>query len=471
MVNKENIPKVEKQVTFLIVPFAFRAEYENTDRLIDHSNFEEKTPVSERLYDHVQNLISPQGRKYEAIGRRFVLKDEVRTKWNLPNRKDTFLTYQYSKQSFSFSIESIELYVFETQVGFVLFKIGHPKFSSIEQMIETNYHIKRLGKLRNTKVFYDKKTGKDTLLEQEIHLNDLIDSFLSNLEVDTYFEGDDTHVKQSLVFSAAFLNQPGLEESSVTAWLFRMQRAFKDSYKPVKEMENRRDLFIPFDNSYWGVSLEGMANIVTKTNDTTADQFFGTDYFYRLENTYLFMYILALHQRYALLYFSKQISLLPYQLNQIEDQLEKQNELITKFRKNIVNFMLKCSYNQVSNVTHQSELYEMIRTNLKIEYLFTEINDELYSLSSLMEIIEQKKLQLLEEKKREKSDKMTKGIGLLSFVYLPLTIIPGLYTMILPFITENTLNWILAVLITLLSFVPTFYLLKKYIWVRLKNDG
>jgi len=184
-----------------------------------------------------------------------------------------------------------------------------------------------------------------------------------------------------------------------------------------------------FDNSSWGISLEGLGNIVTATDDDVTNAFFGSTYFHHIENTYLYLYILALHQKYALHYLTVQASELSHQLSLHQDHPEEQSRILIEMKEKIVNFLLRSSYKQVSRSTHHALYYEWIRSRLHTEDMFHEIHETLEALASLTEVAEKKQREEEEDRKRRAADRFNKKITGISAIFLPLSIVTGIYGM------------------------------------------
>src|SRR5690606_39133104 len=98
------------------------------------------------------------------------------------------------------------------------------------------------------------------------------------------------------------------------SYLFYMGRSFKRTYKPSGRefiLDQNPYVYEAFENSFWACSLEGLANLSFLTGDSGTDNFFQTQFPQHVETTYAYLYLIALHQRYGLLYLSTKASRLP----------------------------------------------------------------------------------------------------------------------------------------------------------------
>ncbi|THE12327.1 hypothetical protein E1I69_11535 [Bacillus timonensis] len=455
-------PEVKKYVTFLIVPFSYDREYKAAVRSLNPDYFQQNNIQTERLFEHVEKLVS-SGNHPETIGSHFSMTQKARSKFGLPNKNDFMLTLRTKQEQYEFSIPAIELYLFETQVGFWVIKLGLPKNIQVETLIETIYYAKKLEQYEYN-LSYTKKIGRDEFYEQNVHLGLLIHDLSQSLDVSSYFEGKETPT-HALVYSSAKIDLEEENSSFLTSYLFQLRRSFKSTYKPsiIEKDFNKNPGLLPlFDNSYWGISFEGLANIVTKTDDAKTEEFFQSTYMHQIETTYFYIYILALHQKYALLRLSIVASKLSYDLQQVgEDNYTEQNFLISGLRNQIVRFMLRSSYNQVTNITHYGHLYEVIRENLRISDLFGELHDELNALSSYTDAAEQRMHQIAEEEKKVAAEKFNNKITAISIFFLPVTVITGFFGMNLDFITDIAEHWWILILSTLVVYLMVLLWMKE----------
>lgn len=455
-------PDTVNHITYLIIPFVYDKEYKHVVSWLDRQDFEQIDSKSERLFDHIEKLVSLGDQNPETIGAKFVMTQKARSKYGLPNKNDLMLTCQTKTEQYQFSLTKIELYLFETQVGFWSIKLGYPKGINIERLIETNYYAKKITQYEY-ELFFTKKISKDETIRQNVHIGEMIKELSARFRVSSFFEGTKEIPTQALVYSSAKLDSNFKEDTQLSSYLFQLRRSFKSTYKPSmieQDLVGNPGLLPLFHNSYWGISLEGLANIVTKTDDEKTEEFFNSMYLHQIENSYFYLYILALHQRYALLRLSNLASKLSYELDVNLDNYTEQNQLIIQLRGQIIRFMLRSSYKQVSNNTHYSQLYEVIRENLKINDLFRELHDELDAISSITEVAEQRQHHLEETAKREQAEKFNNKITNITTLFLPITVITGFFGMNLAFIAEHEEKWWLFIGSTVIIYFFTLWMKK-----------
>lgn len=425
---------VERQWSALIVPFSFLRPFAECALETDEAVFEPKAMEGERLFEHVAGLVAAaRERRPESIGCRWVMKQGGRVTSGLPNRHDAELTCETKRGSWTFAIRSVELLLFETQVGFLVYHISFPEGASADKTAETLYYLKKLSGWDH-RIHFERKRSKDESEQCTVHLGALTKRLLEPFGLESFFEGgQEASAGEAVVFSSVLIDSTSqMEEKAVSTLLFRLRRSFKESYKPYRleqDWAGNPDVLPLFENSVWGASLEGVSNIVTKTGDPVADRFFGSTYFGNIEKTYFPLHILALHQKYALLRLEKRAAGLPALFARVEERPEEQNRLLLDIRTEIAGFLLRSSYKQVSNVTHQADFYAFVRSRLRVDDLFAELHEALDALSSLTEVAEQKRRTAENELRQEKTDRLNRKITGITAVYLPLTVATALFGM------------------------------------------
>jgi len=424
---------VEYQENYHIIPFAYELPYSAANQLLQLKSFQKKDKKSDgvkdvlvwkdkefkgrqRLFSHINCLIKSSSCDNNTIGIGFMMEDGARGYFNLPANKNHTVMYKDKNENFEFCIKDIELYIFETQVGFLTYKI-EVKSTDEKDIMKGNYFVKSL--VQNKDKFFVKDRNEEIEEVNKILLHECIEKILNDLNVVTYFENNDNFPKQAIVYNTMCLrSNPGLE--NIENYMYKMRRLFKDSYKPCKReltIDNCKDIIQLFDNSYWGISLEGFANLVYLVEDEKTDNFMKGNYKGELENTYYYMYLLALHQRYALLYFSIQVSDIKKN-NDKEIIDENIINNISELKHDISYFYLRAIFSNISNITHQSELYDLLRDRLRIEDLMDEINSELDGLKAILE--ERKcKVEAMKEKRREdKRNRFHIFIAIISVIFV-----------------------------------------------------
>jgi hypothetical protein len=152
--------------------------------------------------------------------------------------------------------------------------------------------------------------------------------------------------------------------------LLRLSRCVSDKYMlPFAELEKNGATLQSFDNIYCASSVEGTAiiAIAKKANKGFVSQLDGN-----VRLRYLWIYMLAIIQRYTLLYMNRQLTIVASENNE-----HKLWNLI----KTIKEVKIRCYYTDVSPYTQHSQFYQLCCKNLHIREAFNEIDEKTKALN------------------------------------------------------------------------------------------
>lgn len=389
-----------RQVTRLVAPFGYRQPWQESVNAVSSSYWRQEDPGNQRLLRHIDNLVKSASSAAEPIGKRWVLSAAGREHYGLPPSPELAIQISIGDEQYQCHLLAVELYLFETNVGFLVFDVDYPADYTLDDMIQANYHLKKFT-LPALELTFEAQ-GK----RQACRFSEAVRRVVEPFDWETFFEQDDLLI--ALVYYMALLPQPAAssrEPDRFMEWvgsrLFRMRRSFTHSFKAAPEQDRlavQDEVESVFQNSHWGISMEAMANLAYLTGDPNTDEFFEGAYIHNVKTTYFYLYLLGLHQRYALLMLSIMASRLPAQLTGLQD-----GGVISELQERMAIFTLRGSFRQVSNVTHQSRLYDKLRSMLRIEELMEELDTELEVLSSLAEVRARRReeRQRIEEEKRK----------------------------------------------------------------------
>jgi hypothetical protein len=406
------IPTIKRNFSTLVVPFVFDKDYKEVVKFVTSSNnwSSKKNKNRQKLYEHIQHLAVEEeaDEKTGTIGRIFNLTETGYESAGLPkNIKSNPFTIKKKEKEYTFRISETNLYLFETNIGFLVFELEYPKDIHIDSYIETNNILKNIKPHRG--VTWEMFTGKQTP-SIEIHLSEITERILVDFKVSSYFESEKDVPIRGLMFNSIVIgfedyNNADIQEykNELKRYLFELRRLFSSSYKPSPEefkIENNNEILQTFDNSYWGVALEGVANIAYLINDEHCDSFFKNSYISTIKSTYFYIYMISLHQRYALLNLSIRSSKLL-----IQPSVNVNNDstiTVRGLRKEMIFFTLRSAFKHVSSVTHHGKVYKILNDTLQIDELNKELHFELEILDSMIEAELHEELKLKEKEQLEK---------------------------------------------------------------------
>lgn len=437
--------ETEYHIIYHILPFVYEIPYREAACLISQRRLEKQSRDEsgvwyvpewraknfggrERLFSHINCLVSEQ-EDPRRIGQGFILEEGARKAYGLPPGSSQSITFKKNDKTFQFHIPQIELYLFESQIGFLIYQVQFRNHEFLE-ICEENYYVKNLYQNRNSFFMEQFVNGMKSLMPCPLH--ESMEKLLSVLTVSTYFENNDAYPKQSLIYQCICLKQKP-NDSVLSEGFFYMQYAFKSTYQMYDTQwleKNRDSCFSIFANSLWGVSLESLANLVWLTDESGTDTFFKGNYRGNIKNSYFYIYLLTLNQRYSLLHYLQKGAAIRRVVSPKESG-ESIVAYIRSLKEEIAYFQLRGIYHEISNVTVQSVLYDHLLRGLFVDRMKDELNGELESLQKILEerenIIRQRQEERLEKNRRY----FTAFIAILSFVFVVIEAVNTVWDMCL----------------------------------------
>ena len=379
MLSQIEDSNIEYTFNYHIIPFRFERKYD--DKLLldiesisivkSKSNQEKEIQVwngnkttngdsisSPNIYKHIRNLVKNY-RNNQSIGIKFKLNDEVRSYYGFPSAQNNEIEVTYKKEKFRYKIKSIDLYLFETQIGFVCLEVDFGSRINSEQIIEYNYILRHIHQISDKQLLISKsleeidmqkkndptRQNNNDVLMEAFDINNSINRLTKILGELIYFEGNSKSIWKSNVFNSICLKNKPIDEMEVKETIYKMHRVFKTSYKPSDRDINfvqNKNMIQTFKNIYWGASLEGCGNLCYLVDEEDTNNFMKSTFKGNVKKEYLYLYMLALHQKYALLnYTAETIKSNADVIDKSELELEDLIMNLLKLKSKIASFFLR----------------------------------------------------------------------------------------------------------------------------------
>ncbi|WP_066502214.1 hypothetical protein [Abyssisolibacter fermentans] len=458
-----------KYFSNIMIPFSYENTYAKLLETIEFKKndkgvccWRKEEIKTERFYEHIDNLIASSG--YESlesdnycknVGQKFVLDQnngrnffhqrryksidvgvkEANTPIVPAQNKDQLTFNDEKNGDFNFSIESIEMYIIETNIGFINYKMRYfnkennqKKDDKIEvdQLIDYIYRLKKLYSFNDGNIELHKRIGKDQYIKFRFCMASLTQSIISDtgIKVKTFFESQQQKPRQALIYTGVLLEEEIKQKKSLE-YMFYLRHGFRHNYNishTEYSIQNNEEVFSPFENILWGVSMEGCGALAFPMENNN-DDFITQGFLERAQHSYFYMYLLALSQRHSLINFSIEASTLPSKLK-IEDDPQQKIKVINNLKERIAFFNLKWMFKHLSNISHYVKFYELLRRNLRIEEVLTELDFELSILSQMIRFAEEevkekelKDRELEKEKEEERQKTFNKLILIITSLF------------------------------------------------------
>lgn len=390
------LEKIVKQFSKCIFPFRYNAEKSDLSDKTIMSAKGKGLPVfipfsqsASGLRQGLDGLLSKDGGSAQ-IGHCYRLNDACRTAFGLSKRADEILKF-YARQSgevcYDVSIKNIELFLFESGVGFISMETEYAS-PGMKDYIDCNYFISEIKSDKNyfvaTQYEWNEETKAKTPVESKFTLKELLDKALSFVDgVQSIEKRSKTFTdEKGIVYSYVLFDK---EPDNFRELLFLLRRNYKGSYKAPHDGNGETDstnIRQLFENSFWATSLNAAVNVSFLTGDKTTDSFFSDDLFVKMHDTYFFLFINVLHQRYAVMKFMGEMGTLD-KLEKDYAVMKSQLKQAKAFHAEATNLKFRAFFLIPSNVEHINIYYKLLCSAFRIQELYRNFNDDIKTLKDI----------------------------------------------------------------------------------------
>ncbi len=168
--------------------------------------------------------------------------------------------------------------------------------------------------------------------------------------------------------------------------LVRLSRGESDYYKPYQDecKPGGNGIINTFENVVFALSGEGAACWV---KPTVEQEFLRFQFKEKYDTIYLNLYLLALHQRYALVDMGERLDrAAPSKVGEVggTDTIEKMAGELRNLRMEVTNFYLRAFFQQPAVLTNHQEFYRVLQGVLGVSNLLTEVQHATSELEFLI---------------------------------------------------------------------------------------
>jgi len=161
------------------------------------------------------------------------------------------------------------------------------------------------------------------------------------------------------------------------------------------DLDSHKSVVKVFQNVATGVSMEGVATLAAASKGVYFIEHLSED---RVRHAYFAHYLLALHQRCALLLLVGKASQLPHISHRSLDLGQEAIRSIEQLRSAASEFNLRHRFSQVSTITPYRVLYEKFLEELRVKDLLDEFRDEVRDLDELKRVQDDVREKMLESR-------------------------------------------------------------------------
>ncbi len=312
--------------------------------------------------------------------------------------------------SYSFSVKTMGLYIFRTNVGVLWYEITLPKKNGREEnklldasvLVDFQNRFKELNYRRNKNFTVVSPLGE----EKTLVMGDVIDGLLKSLSSDIHYlngtrESDDGGERpdKALIFNYVLTEGQGYDEDELHRSSYALANGYNYRYRMAKSV--KEDFIEPFDKACWYASRGG-CGYFAYVDEAEDNSFFRRVLPKRIRGDYFFMYILVLYQTYSILNYLRR--LMQYYPADPKKYFEpEQAEELDIFTAEINTFLMKGMYSSVSNVNHHNVFFQYLQKRLSVKEDIESITMGVNAMAKVQRVYKEKEETRLkaEEEKRE----------------------------------------------------------------------
>lgn len=409
---------VESKSSFIyfFYPFSFDPKlFEERVKIINQHQFPgqscftwkpKKFPADELLF-HVGNYLRSECDSLPTACF-WTLNNDLRDRFGL--RLNWQLTCPLGEIPFYFGEKAetgsqvFQLALFKVGVGFAIART-QPLAVSLHQWLNFTHYFRFSKGQRQTSIHAQKKTWNPEKKEhkltdfipQDIELapgdrlcfQDLLTAWLNlgSLENETQWWQDIFVPGQMLVYNSIYAN--GIADSDIPKLLYGLQNFFNErqgDHPAPSDLLADCQPWLSYAANMWSIfTLEGGTFLAI---DAPKEEFFQQTLLNHLHNQYFLLFLLALHQRFALMSLSAQVA--DYWLTDDATRLEYFQEI----RDRLLLFTARGYFTQVMQREHHHRYYCKWQEVFQLDTLYCEVNDEIRDLHEYAQMRQNQRLEL-----------------------------------------------------------------------------
>lgn len=377
--------QTDKHFTYMIFPFKTSKTFNDVENIrLERSNGKSH-PIWERYGLKLNKPQEDFRLLFDMDNERRNIVKQYRSNPNLNKELGIGKRYyvQAKGEKTVVEIEGLNLFFFDMGVGFFAVKMNY-QTKDTERILELNYLLSDV-KRKESRLFCE-EDGEGNGISLIAFLQRTLAEHIPIFDFDER-GGLDYVDRKPLNFSYYLLCEKG-DDESFGQLLFDARSNYISSYKAPesdKSMNSASNLQT-FENSFWGVSLNGAVNISFKTGDARTDHFFEGEFPLRLQGAYLAIYLNVLNRYFTLkeirnayleldganIYSHEQSFKSEIDKNKINKKVLKRIEkqevaLLTEYCDKVSElnnratvFALKNAHTLPSNIEHVNEVYMLM---------------------------------------------------------------------------------------------------------------
>ena len=296
-IERPNLINRIKNSSYIFVPFVCS---KNTDFSNIEIYWRAKSQNNKYFLKYIVDKLIPESNT--VCCRPYLMDDNVRSDLGIIESScNCYIeTMKYADEiTFSFRINEILLFMFDTSIGFIVYKIEHESTDSAYRIASKNYHLK---KIHNTVLYTRKEDGTNsTLVIASASINSLstlteyILEKTINTETQIFFNYCEKSERRSNILTHFNFkldhNLCDNDQAEIDKILFYLKRNYHYQWDRDKgDKIKTEEYFKASPYIHWGITSEATI-CLTLTDPET--YFVGNSFYDNYHSYYLYIYIIA----------------------------------------------------------------------------------------------------------------------------------------------------------------------------------
>lgn len=379
-------------ISYFFIPFVFNKKLDYKPII----NMLESSSVWELKHDKIIYMLKYVADKFESNNKQncqcfhYILKEKERKPLGLGSKEEWFSTsahlYQNEERPIRFQILDVQLYCFSTSVGIVTFRVRFEKDDPF-WIANAQYYLKKSSREN----FH---LDSDTVETNMLALSQKLVSEITQISETNFFYYANPSTERANVLAYLEVGK----KNDYKKELYYLRRCYSEGFiYSENDKLDEEEIYTTSKDIVWGISPE--AAICLACPEMGRERFIHNTFIQNFNAQYLFMYVLLLHQKYALYMFLTRIGIGMYNnLETLEDYKHQLYEFET-------DYVFSC----VTEVPQYQNLYERMRKAFSLKQMYEDVYEPLRSLGEVRREAEE-----AEKEKREK--KQNNALLLLSIL-------------------------------------------------------
>lgn len=323
-----------------------------------------------------------------------------------------------------FKVEAVHLVLFRTGVGFLSFRV-FPLTSKGDNWVDFLHYFRFINRPGKVTLKLQSRSGKDQFepffpqsaggLQRHSDgrgvFRDIIDALLSSVTESKAPWWREVFVQgQMLPFASLFVSEVSDEEIPLLGYRIRNFHHHKQELSPhANDLAPDHPSLLGYAHNQWFTfSLEGGAFLAW---NPPAHPFFMETMPAHLRDQYFLLFLLTLHQRFALMKLSEDVS-----EHWLAGDEARRADVFTHLRDSLMEFTARGYFAQVMQREHHHRCYKKWQEIFEIERLYAEVSDEIREMHADLLMKRTQRLQQLGEAAEKRSQALGEKLNKIAFL-------------------------------------------------------